>query len=314
MVSFREKHMDHASQRSGFTLIELLVVIAIIGVLVSMTLSAVQQVRAAAAQIDCANNLKQLGLGLHSYVNDFGILPSNGGWDGKQTILSKSGQPFTPYTIDLTQSARPKFLWGVGDPAKRPQEQTGAWLFSILPQVGQPAIYTNRDWTAPVATYMCPGRRAALSYEVAASDAFGEYDGGGWTWGKADYAANAWVLAGLPGQATKTMRLAQVTDGMSNTILAGEKAISYEFVTPTTWYWDEAYFLGGSGGTARDGVQLMPDATGNEFFRENWGSPHPGGVQFVFGDGSVRVLAFRTPFLIVSACLTPNGGEIATAP
>jgi prepilin-type processing-associated H-X9-DG protein len=161
---------------------------------------------------------------------------------------------------------------------------------------------------------MCPARRSAESFEVAASDAFGEYDGGGWKWAKADYAANAWVLAGLPELAAKTMRVAQVTDGMSNTILAGEKAISYEFVTNTTWYWDEAYFLGGSGGTARDGIQLMPDAYGNLFFRQNWGSPHPGGVQFVFGDGSVRVLAFQMPFATVSALLTPNGGEIASPP
>src|SRR5690606_29045010 len=109
-------------RRQGFTLIELLVVIAIIAVLIALLLPAVQQAREAARRSQCKNNLKQLGLAMHNYLDVHGVFPF--------------GQIyFTTRPSGATDSRV-------------------SWFWMILPFVEQSAVYSKLDFTVP--TYSSP--------------------------------------------------------------------------------------------------------------------------------------------------------------
>src|SRR5262249_35845998 len=79
---------------------------------------------------------------------------------------------------------------------------------------------------------------------------------------------------------------------------------------PTTWYYDEPFFLGGSGGTTRrlDGVHR--DDPNTNLYRGNWGAVHKGAAQFLFADGSIRTIPYDTPKEVVRGAMTPAGGEV----
>ena len=273
----------HHSKRTAFTLIELLVVIAIIAILIGLLLPAVQKVREAASRMSCANNLKQIGLAFQMHHDSFNILPGNGGWDGQQSIQATDGTPFYPNTDDYNSPT--PFYWGVGDPHRSGADQPGSWAFALLPYVEQKAIYDNRLWTIPVKLYVCPSRRRAIA-QLAVNDDHGVYSGGGWVWGKTDYAANALVCPNRPGGC---LNLLNITDGTSHTILTGEKAVDPDVFAIGSWYWDEPFFLGGSYSTTRKGNGLIRDSAGDYVAaRDNWGSAHTSGPQFVFADGAVH--------------------------
>jgi prepilin-type processing-associated H-X9-DG protein len=111
-----------------------------------------------------------------------------------------------------------------------------------------------------------------------------------------------------PGE-QRCRNFAEISDGMSNTLLVGEKAIDTRVQRPNNWYWDEAFFVGGSRGTSRTGVLIMRDAPGNRF-KQNWGAAHPGGANFLLADGSVRLLRHDSPWTVISGLTTPSGGEV----
>jgi prepilin-type N-terminal cleavage/methylation domain-containing protein/prepilin-type processing-associated H-X9-DG protein len=295
---------------AAFTLIELLVVMAIIGVLVTLLLPAVQQVRATSLQISCANNLKQIGLALHGFHGLYKVFPSNGGWDGKQTIPSVGGgPPFTPSTFDFTTVKLYQF--GVGDPKLSPQAQTGSWGYCILPYLELEATFQQREWTVGVPVFICPARRNADALPCVAGDANGNYESGGYDWARTDYGVNIYAFDNRP----KCRTMGSFTDGLSNTILVGEKA--YDISAQLgSWYYDESFFVGGSKGTSRNGIGLEHDGPGSFFinYKDNWGSAHPGGVHFLFGDGSVRLLMRDIDPAVLTALMTPDGGEAESPP
>ncbi|HEY8503680.1 MAG TPA: DUF1559 domain-containing protein [Gemmataceae bacterium] len=291
-----------SSTRPAFTLVELLVVIAIIAVLIGLLLPAVQKVREAASRMRCTNHLKQVGLALHQFHDAHNGFPHNGGWDGKQQIKDVDGTPIYVFTKDHVLPE--PWYWGVGDPQFGPREQTGSWAYAILPFVEQEAAYRQRAWWVSLPLYFCPSRRAPLAVRAAGDDR-ADYNGGGWEWAKIDYAANGWAVPNRP----HLLRIANFTDGTSNTVLVGEKALNVRDYTKPTWNWDEPYFAGGSGGTQRFGALVTHDLFGISL-ANNWGSPHAAGAQFLWADGSVRPVRYGTPTAVVRALLTPNGGEV----
>jgi prepilin-type N-terminal cleavage/methylation domain-containing protein/prepilin-type processing-associated H-X9-DG protein len=296
-------------RRRAFTLIELLVVIGIIGLLIALLIPAVQRVRASASQTECENNLRQIGLALQQFHDAYKVFPSNGGWDGKETILDTGGAPFTPSTFDFTTNQLYKY--GVGKPGLTPQDQTGSWGFAILPYMGQEPVYTQRDWTTGNVGYLCSARRAPEPKTVVDQDAWGIYTSGGYAWPRTDYAVNLGAFDNRPlCYADK-----RFTDGLSNTILVGEKAYDVR-VQEFNWYFDESYFLGGSKGTSRGAPGLNSDGPSVIYinYKDNWGSAHLNGAMFLFGDGHAQTLAFDTEVSVMVALLTPDGNEPVTLP
>ncbi len=289
----------------GFTLVELLVVIAVTGMLMALTLAAVQRGREAASRTRCVNNLRQIGLAMLKHHASFGSLPGNGGWDKSQQIPTVSGSLTYISTLDnLNVNGPTLYYWGVGDPKRLGPDQPGSWAFSILPQIEQPNVFQQRDWKVAIDLYACPSRRRAVPVVVPLIDEYGSYVTGGWAWGKTDYAANDFVVANRP----RVVRIAEIFDGTSHTLLAGEKSIDPKNYLPGTWYFDEPFFTGGSAGTARSGKKVLPDGPGVNF-RYQWGSAHDAVCNFVFCDGHVAGLAFTVDPAVVQGLLTPKGKE-----
>ncbi len=263
--------------KCAFTLIELLVVIAIIGVLVALLLPAVQKVRLAAARASSTNNLKQIGFACINFSFTYRKLPHN-------------GQGPTSH------------LWGT---ASNPD--SGSWAYQILPFAEQTNTYQaskggdgDPSHNVAMKMYLCPGRG-----RIGVKDAASAKNRGGVT----DYAINPWLddpQSGQDNAADRMLTIRDITDGASNTILAGEKAMSPSLYNdPTNTSWDESFFLGGWGGTSRSGFMVLRDAP-DVNYPYNWGSPFPSGGLFVLCDGSVRTIPFG---FNLKYALLPNDGQ-----
>lgn len=335
------------ARRRGFTLIELLVVIAIISLLIGLLLPAVQKVRDTAARMQCSNNLKQIGIALHSYHDSNGSFP-------------------------------PGYIDGNNNPNLTPDNDVGpgwGWAAFILSFLEQQNVYNQINFSMPILPqpiskmtlkiYLCPSDNYQLPvtlYDSSFSSPIG-------TVAQANYVGcNGWEecfngAGGNPSAGTgadglsggfgaggvglfyrnSRNRVASVQDGLSNTIFVSERCTAHSPVTWTgavtgarvpawmaTTPWTTPYTPPSSApntgnGTAYDSADFdealilshcnathLPSADSPFWDPDTFWSMHtPRGANFLFGDGSVHFLGSSVNPNVYQYLATIAGGEIS---
>jgi len=345
--------------RPGFTLIELLVVIAIIAVLIALLLPAVQSAREAARRAQCTNNLKQIGLAMHNYHDQFNAFPPGNitlGWCCTSpspltfmvSILPQLEQ--SPLYNSFNQSLPMDEYLKPGTPSTGdPNNGTVA---------GGPVVENQTIRTTLLNVYLCPsgvfndmldfpasGPGSGLKYAPGSYKAVGGGDDGrsgvgaylywddaagtNWSgWGRLPFRGvlhgSAPPNAVYNKQGLGVENIATITDGTSNTIAVGE------FTTNTNnnrrVFWAYGY-------TSYDIGTIVPETLifNNDFnkctlstlaltggyagdmCKRAFGSNHPGGLNFLFADGSVHFLKQTINRRTLLSLATITGGEIVSA-
>ena len=294
------------SSRRAFTLIELLVVIAIIAILIGLLLPAVQKVREAAARMQCSNNLKQIGLACHSFHDSYDGLPP--GYTSTSNASSTApGWGWAAYLLPYIEQ----------------DNLFKQFNFNVSVQT-QPAIGTR------VKTYLCPSDSPSPSAFAVTSATFGTVCMAAPSSYAATVGSDASEVDDPAGNGVfyrnSRTRFADITDGLSNTVFVGDRA----------WADTNGIWAGAPDGAVTRAGTTNPwlNATGSApclvLAHNNWiniktdadgglddfSSKHTGGVNLLFGDGSIRFIRSITSDgptrYAFWAMGTRAGGEVIT--
>ncbi len=301
--------------RRGFTLIELLVVIAIIAILIALLLPAVQQAREAARRTQCRNHLKQLGLALHNYVDNFNILPS-GDYEAVRSTDTSTDARLHKHT----------------------------WMSQLLPYIDQAPFYNQLNFT--VNTDQAPNQALYNSIIIAALQCPSDpnagflrndrHDGTSWC-GPCGANAQSMGMNYMPSGGPLQMNSCQIpattpninclgsnggsgtnngpgmfnggpigvrfrdcTDGLSNTMLLGEQLPArtsgfamywHSHMNVATTNTPPNYHLNHPNAGCRPPLLTTGSAAGCYNINSGFKSQHVGGVHIAMGDGSVKFVS-----------------------
>ncbi|MBN2291223.1 MAG: DUF1559 domain-containing protein [Pirellulales bacterium] len=310
-------------KNKGFTLVELLVVIAIIGILIALLLPAVQAAREAARRMQCAGNLKQVGLALHNYHASYRCFPPGTTWNWSKAYYGWSWSVFIlPYleagalddAIDFDSA-----YWLTGGC------ESGAYSLPIYNCPSDPQAGGWSEWSSGQSLGKTPVEDYRTTNITGVADSL--------IWERNDpYGENRNGML----FANKSIRISDVTDGTSSTLFVGE-VTGARGRHPTegdawfqhTWFAYNCHGLrygingpttlpGGRndspGGDPIDGAGYPSNNRHAELFAElGFSSWHPGGCHFGMVDGSVHFFTTEMDLAVLQARATRAGGETIDA-
>ncbi len=320
--------MRYFSRRRGMTLVELLVVVAIIGLLMQLTLPAVEMARESARRAACVNNLKQIALAMQLHHDTHNRLPSGGwnyDWAGEPEIGTDRNQPGS-WVFNLLDFLEESTLRKEGANLKGMERaeaivrrsKTPISLFNCpsrrLPRpypMGRVQEYYSRDGTLPLLfEFGAKTDYAACVGSLITPPEYGALKG--WKPPKSLAEANApdFVWPNDPQFLVKygydvpyngvvygrsEVRFEQITDGLSKVYLVGEKYVPVLYYKTGLSRGDNEHMYAGFNNDVNRSAWLHPGRDDEPRFREKsfvFGSAHPITWNMSFADGSVRSLSY----------------------